>query len=124
MCETNCAAILSALERVRAPAQPGEYDLHALIAAALFCAGIPCAHEYRLAPRCRIDFLCAGVGIEVKKGRPPRAALEKQIARYLASPEISALIVVAQRAVSLPGVIGGKRVHVLSLNRLWGVALP
>lgn len=124
MYETTLSEILSALEGVRAPALPGEYDLHALIAAALLEAGISCAHEYRLAPRCRIDFLAGRVGIEVKKGRPPRAALMRQLRRYLDSGEIDALVVVTQRAVSLPGAIGGKQVHLLSLNRLWGVALP
>ena len=98
--------------------------MHGLIAAALSRAGISCAHEYRLAPRCRIDFLCGRVGIEVKKGRPLRGALEKQVGRYLKSEEVDCLIVVSQRAVSLPDAIEGKRVHVLSLNRLWGVALP
>lgn len=122
----NCAAeeILAALQSVRAPAQPGEYDLHGMIASALSRAGIMCAHEFRLAPRCRIDFLCGSVGIEVKKGRPLRGALTKQVARYLESEAVSCVIVVMQRAVALPEYIGGKRVYVVSLNRLWGVALP
>jgi hypothetical protein len=124
MCESSMARILSALKCVRAPAQPGEYDLHSLIAAALTGAGISYAHECRLAPRCRIDFLAEGVGIEVKKGRPDRNQLARQIARYLASDELEALIVVTQRAVLLPDEIGGKRVRLVSLNRLWGVALP
>ncbi len=116
--------ILRALEAVRAPAQPGEYDLHSLIETALSRAEISCAHECKLAPRCRIDFLAGRVGIEVKKGRPDRNALLRQIARYLASNELDALIVVTQRAVSLPEAIGGKPVRLVSLNRLWGVALP
>ena len=122
MCDAT--SILAALESVRAPAQPGEYDLHSLISAALSGAGISCAHELRLAPRCRIDFFAEGVGIEVKKGRPDRNALAGQIARYLASAEVEALVVVTQRAVPLPESIGGKRVRLVSLNRLWGVALP
>jgi hypothetical protein len=124
MCDTTILRILSALEGVRAPAQPGEYDIHCLIESALSRAGISCAHEYRLAPRCRIDFFVGGVGIEVKKGRPARAALERQLKRYLASGELEALVVVTQRAVSLPDAIGGKSVRLVSLNRLWGVALP
>lgn len=116
--------ILSALNEVRAPAQPGEYDLHALISAALSRAGICCAHEYKLQPRCRIDFFAEKVGIEIKKGRPDRNALARQIARYLASGELEALVVVTQRAVSLPDEIYGKPVRLVSLNRLWGVALP
>lgn len=124
MCDMTLSRILSALEGVRSPAQPGEYDLHVLISAALSGAGIPCAHEYKLAPRCRIDFFAEGVGIEVKKGRPDRNALARQIERYLASSELGALVVVTQRAVFLPDEIGGKPVRLVSLNRLWGVALP
>jgi hypothetical protein len=124
MCEIDVARIIAALETVRAPAMPGEYDLHGMIAAALEGAGIPCVHEYRLAPRCRIDFLCGNVGIEVKKGRPVPAQLRKQLSRYLASDEVSQVVVVMQRAVGMPETISGKRVHVVSLNMNWGIALP
>ena len=37
---------------------------------------------------------------------------------------LDALVVVMQRAVALPSEIGGKPVCQVSLNRLWGVALP
>ena len=46
--------ILSALSAVRVPAAPGEYDLHALIAAALDEAGIAYAHEAKLADGARM----------------------------------------------------------------------
>lgn len=118
------AAVSRALAGLRVPAQPGEYDLHTLIAEALRAEGLEFAHEYRLAPRCRIDFKVGSVGIEVKKGRPDARALAAQLARYLAADELSALVVVMQRAVSLPERIAGKPVILISLNRLWGVALP
>lgn len=124
MCEYDVARIIAALETVRAPAMPGEYDLHGMIARALEGAGVACVHEYRLAPRCRIDFLCGQVGIEVKKGRPAPAQLKRQLARYLASDEVREIVVVMQRAVHMPETISGKRVHVVSLNMNWGVALP
>ncbi|MBR1558945.1 MAG: hypothetical protein IJ646_01755 [Clostridia bacterium] len=120
----NVAPIIEALSAVRTPAQPEEYDIHAQVAAALGAAGIPFIHEYRLAPRCRIDFLVGRVGIEVKKGRPASAELQRQLRRYLASDELDAVIVVAQRAMRLPATIAGKPVHLVSLDRLWGVALP
>ncbi len=116
--------IKRAIGMLRAPAMPGEYDLHALINEALTHAGIEHAHEYRLAPRCRIDFKAGRIGIEVKKGKPDARTLAAQITRYLASEELSALVVVMQRAVFVPERIGGKPVIVVSLNRLWGVALP
>lgn len=124
MCEREFAEIISALSDLRAPVLPGEYDLHALIADALTTAGIPCRHEYPLGPRRRIDFLCGRIGVEVKKGRPVPSGLKKQITGYLESDELDGLIVVVQRAVILPDVINRKPVRLVSLNMLWGVALP
>ena len=74
--------------------------------------------------RRRIDFLAGTIGIEVKKGRPDRRTLLAQITRYLESGRLSEIVVVMQRAVSLPERVLGRRVTVVSLNRLWGVALP
>ena len=103
--------ITTALSGIRTPAAPGEYDLHAEVSAALTTAGIGHSHEYRLAPRCRIDFLAGRIGIEIKKGRPVPSELREQLARYLTSEELDAIIVVAQRAgVPLP------------LVRIWGTS--
>ncbi len=116
--------VVAALATVRVPAQPEEYHIHAAVAEALAGAGLECAHEYRLGPRCRIDFAVGRVGIEVKKGRPAAARLVKQLGRYLESDALDGVIVVTQRAVPLPASIRGKPVRQISLNRLWGVALP
>ncbi len=106
--------------------QPGlpEMALHACIAEGLRGAGFPLVHEARLGPRCRIDFLVDDVGIEIKCGKPPRRTLLAQLARYAAGSQIHSLIVVVERSAHLPTIIGGKPCHVLSLNRLWGIALP
>lgn len=124
MKDPQIAAIVEALAAVRMPAQPGEYDIHSQIAEALKAAGLDYAHEYKLGPRRRIDFIVCRVGIEVKKGRPAASALTEQLRRYLVSDELDAVIVVTQRALPLPKTIGGKPVVIVSLNRLWGVALP
>lgn len=116
--------IVCALSDIRIPAMPGEYDLHADVSAALTRAGISHIHEYRLAPRCRIDFVAGSIGIEIKKGRPAPAALKEQLTRYLHSDELDAVVVVVQQTVNLPQTIFGKPVNLVSLNRLWGVALP
>ena len=118
------APILSALSAVRMPAQPEEYDIHAAVAKALADAGLEYEHEYRLGPRRRIDFRVGRVGIEVKKGRPATSQLTEQLRRYLESDDLDAVIVVTQRVTSLPRTLGGKPVCLVSLNRLWGVALP
>lgn len=116
--------IAEALARLRVPALPGEYDIHSEIDRILTDAGIEHAHECPLAPRCRIDFVAGRVGIEVKKGRPQPSALRRQAARYLQSDRLDAMIIVSQQAVPMPDTLAGKPVCVLSLNRLWGVALP
>lgn len=116
--------ITAALCSVRVPAMPGEYDLHGMIAAALTEAGLEYVHEYKLAPRCRLDFMCSGIAIEVKKGRPKSAELMRQLARYMEHDEVREMVVVVQKRVWLPDTICGKRVRLVALNMLWGVALP
>ncbi len=124
MTDAMIGRIANAIAAVRMPARPEEYDIHAAVARALADAGLEYAHEYRLGPRRRIDFKVGRIGIEVKKGRPAPAQLREQLARYLASDALDAVIVVTQRVTRLPERIDGKRVYIISLNRLWGVALP
>lgn len=116
--------IVSVLSMLRLPAMPGEYDIHRQISDILIENGFDFRHEYHLAPRCRIDFRVGSIGIEVKKGRPASSQLIKQLRRYLESPELDGMIVIMPRLVRLPSQIAGKPVYILSLNRLWGVALP
>ena len=122
--ERDIAAVVAALSAVRMPAQPEEYDIHRAVADALTAAGLDYEHEYRLGPRRRIDFRVGRVGIEVKKGRPASSELAAQLRRYLASDALDGVVVVTQRVTALPATISGKPVHIVSLNRLWGVALP
>ena len=117
-------SIIAAIEAVRVQAQPEEYDIHLQIAKALAQAGIDAQHEYKLGPRCRIDFWVDCIGREIKKGRPSAAALRTQLTRYLSFDALEAVIVITQQAVFLPKQISGKPVYEVSLNRLWGVALP
>ena len=122
--DQSIARVASALAAVRVPAQPEEYDIHSAVAWALSDAGLEYEHEYRLGPRRRIDFRVGRVGIEVKKGRPAASRLAEQLRRYLESDDLDAVVVVAQRVTALPRAIAGKPVCLVSLNRLWGVALP
>lgn len=124
MTDATIERIIDAIAAVRMPAQPEEYDIHAAVARALTEAGLEYDHEYRLGPRRRIDFRVGRIGIEVKKGRPASAQLRAQLARYLESDALDAVIVVTQRVTRLPERIDGKPVYIISLNRLWGVALP
>ena len=82
------------------------------------------APSARLAPRCRVDFLVDGVGVEVKRGKPDKRRLAEQCRRYLSQDALEALILVVDTHVDLPGELCGKPVAVVALNRLWGIALP
>ena len=115
--------VYEALTALRAPLQQGEYDLHRLVMDALDIAGIPWAHEVQLGPRCRIDLMCGGVGIEIKRGRVEKARLMNQLRRYAACERVESLILVTEKTVALPRTIGGKPVRLICLNRLWGIAL-
>ena len=120
---SDAKMILEALSGIRIDPQPGEFEIHAAVGKALENAGIEYIHECRLAPGRRIDFLCGSIGIEIKKSRPAAALLRQQIARYLESDMLSEMIVVFQKPCFLPDRVLNKPVHVLALNRLWGVAL-
>ncbi len=115
--------VCAALRTIRAPLQRGEYDLHGLIRLALADSGLFPSHEVRLAPRCRIDFLCGTVGIEIKRGRVEKARVLSQLRRYAQSEEIGSLVLVSEKSLDLPASLGGKPLRVICLNRLWGIAL-
>ena len=123
LCE-KLGAIRRAIETLRIPLTDSEYQLHELIAAALADGGFVVRHEVSLAPRCRIDFLIDGVGIEVKRGKPDRRRLLEQCRRYLDQPALEALILVVDTRVALPDALCGKPIAVIGLNKLWGIALP
>ena len=115
--------IIQALQALRVPIQQGEYDLHHLVMEVLDQANICYQHEVKVAPRCRIDLMCGSIGIEMKRGKPEKSSLMRQLSRYAQSDQISALIVVAERSVDLPHTLVGKPVRLICLNRLWGIAL-
>ena len=118
------ARVVRAMQTIRCGAACTEEELHALAARALEESGLEARHEVRLAPRCRIDFMSDGVGIEIKKNRPDRAKLIAQLTRYAQCDQVEALVAVAPRGVNLPRVIAGKRVTLVALERLWGISLP
>ena len=115
--------IIEAISQLRAPLQQGEYDLHRLVMDALDAAALPWEHEVRLAPRCRIDLMCGGVGIEIKRGAVDKARILEQLRRYAACERVEGLILVTEKTVPVPHTIGGKPVRLICLNRLWGIAL-
>ncbi len=115
--------VAGALRCLRVPLQRQETDLHALVAGALARTGLPVEHEKKLAPRCRIDFLCGAVGVEIKRGPQQKARVLGQLRRYAASGQVAALILVTERNLDLPDTVGGVPLRTVCLSRLWGIAL-
>ena len=115
--------IIEAISALRAPLQQGEYDLHRLVMDALDAAALPWEHEVKLAPRCRIDLMCGGVGIEIKRGKVEKARIIEQLRKYAECPQVQGLILVTEKTVPVPHTIYGKPVRLVCLNRLWGIAL-
>ncbi len=116
--------IVAAIREIRAPVTISEQELHDLVAQALNDKLIPNRHEVMVAPRCRIDFLAQGVGIEIKRKRPNLKALMSQLTRYLASPMVQSLLLITERDPGVPETLLGKPLKVISLSTLWGIAVP
>ena len=116
--------VLEALRAMRPPFALYEMDIHKMVEACLRDAGIAFAHEASIGKGCRIDYLAGDVGIEIKKGRPVRNALLRQLARYASCEAVASVILVTQRSVKLPKAVAGKPLHLIVLPQLWGVALP
>lgn len=116
-------AVEAALRTLRVPLLRQETDLHALVSEALARTGLPLAHEKTLAPRCRIDFLCGSVGVEVKRGPQQRARVLAQLRRYAAAGQVGALVLVTERNLDLPDNVLGIPLRTVCLSRLWGIAL-
>lgn len=116
--------VLEMLRALRVPLSTDEYELHRQIAALLTEKGFSFEHEKQLMPRCRIDFVVDGIGIEVKRGRPNKTSLLRQAERYLASGLLSGIILVCEQGLDMPETLRGLPCRVLSLRRLWGPANP
>ncbi|MBN1777495.1 MAG: hypothetical protein JW811_05170 [Clostridiales bacterium] len=117
-------AVLGALREIRIPYVLFEMDIHYHVREALAAGDIAFTHEAKLGKGCRIDYLAGGVGIEIKKGKPNKKRLMKQLERYLAHDGIESIVVVSWFNVRIPPEINGKRAEQVVLSQLWGVSLP
>lgn len=96
-----------------------EIGLHEGIAQVLTDSGIFFDREYVAGPQDRFDFLVAsGIVVEAKiKGSLPQAL--RQIARYAARDDVTAVILVTTRfwgSGRLPSVIHGKPIRLVKLR--------
>jgi hypothetical protein len=77
------------------------------------------SREHRLSTADIPDFFIAGVVVEVKMNAARAASILKQLTRYAVHPEVSAVILVSNRATHLPATVEGKPLHMVSLGRAW-----
>jgi hypothetical protein len=115
--------VAAAIRTIRIDPATDEFQIHEVIKSALLVRGIGYDHEYKLAPRNRIDFLTHnGVGVEVKKGKPNSIEVLRQIERYIKFPEVKALILVIERYQDVPEELHDKPCLSIGLNKLWGIS--
>lgn len=113
---------VQALKNLRLHVVKEEHYIHEQIKKTLTHNGIEFTHEYYLGPSNRVDFLTkGGTAIEVKKGRPNKTSLLKQIERYLSFENVKSIIVIVEKGMDFPKEINKKKVLLISLNRLWGL---
>lgn len=78
------------------------------------------SREHRLSAGDIPDFLTHGaVAVEIKGPHHRGPAVERQLARYAAHPEVKVIILVTARAMTMPPLIGVKPVRVINLGRAW-----
>ena len=83
------------------------------------CPDLVVSREHRLSHRDIVDFLAGSVAIEIKmNGAAPRPIL-RQLERYAAFPDVSAVILVSNRAIAAPATVCGKPLYVVSLGKAW-----
>ncbi len=122
--EMEMGELVRILKKLRIPYTADEYSIHERIGRILSEHELTYTHEAVIGSRCRIDFLCGGIGIEVKRGKPDKKRVLAQCSRYAACEAVQGIILVIDTAVKLPSAVNGKPLTVIGLNSLWGIALP
>lgn len=124
---TSLAAVVASVRRLRVANMDREFDLQGVLAQQLGSDGIPYEREFRLGPGNVIDFYIpgAGVGIEVKKGKPHSTArVLAQVERYAAFACVKAIVVAVEGKVHANATTrNGKPVVIMNLAKQWGVTL-
>ncbi|MBE5760803.1 MAG: hypothetical protein E7334_02255 [Clostridiales bacterium] len=120
---TDVNSIISALKNIRAPGVIDELELQETVRQALDDAKIEYKKEARIDKGCRVDFFIDGIVLEVKARIRPSSVLKKQLSKYASCQCVKELILVSNERASVPGIIMGKKVHVLLLKSLWGISV-
>lgn len=116
--------IVESLNNLRVMPVSYEFQIYEDIEKILVERSIPYNREVKIGKNSRIDFLCDRVGIEVKKGKPNRKKVERQVSRYCGSAMIDSLILIVERSLfGHLNEVRGKKVYYIALNKLWGLSV-
>lgn len=116
--------LIGILSQLRVNVATDEYEIQEKIEDLLDANGVSYKKEHRLAPRNRVDFLTdAGIAIEVKKGKPNRLVVQRQLERYASFDQVKAVILVVETSLRVPKTVNGKPCTSFGLHKLWGIAL-
>lgn len=113
----NTTELLSTLRRQRFCLH-SEKALQADIEDYFIKSAIEYQREVRLSPRDIIDFLVGGLGIEVKLAGSAKD-IYRQLERYSYHEEVSEIVLVTNRIITLPKTINSKPSHVINLGAAW-----
>lgn len=116
--------VIDSLKHLRVKKRMDELEIHQLIEDQLKADKISFRREKIIKRGSRLDFYVeGGIVIEVKKRRPNKKSIIRQLEKYTASEKVKAVILVIERFMDLPESINGKPVRVVSLRKLWGIAI-
>jgi len=116
--------LINILKQLRVSVTSNEYSLQNKIAELLRINGVSFTKEHKLGRGNRVDFLTSdGIAIEIKKGKPNKAAVHNQLYRYAEYGEIQGIILVVETSLIVPREVAGKPCRALGLQKLWGIAL-
>lgn len=119
----DVAEVLAVLRKLRVNYIREEYELQNEIAKLLEDHNVPFIKEYKLGPRNRVDFYINGIVLEIKKAKPNRERVIRQLMRYAEYEEVTGLILVIERSMDIPDEINSKKCISFGLNKQWGIAL-
>lgn len=118
---------VSLVSRVIGLIQRGRFDLSSEkslqegIASVLSVAGVPFEREHRLAPGDIPDFFVeGGIVIECKMhGKSRKMEVFRQLSRYAAHADVTAIVLASNMSIGLPPDIAGKPLYSASISRGW-----
>lgn len=98
-----------------------EKETQADMAKAFSAAGLDFVREHRLCAEDIPDFWSPSTGltIEVKLNHAPRAAVLRQLDRYIQHPKVTAIVLASNRAIAIPHTVNGKPAAFISLGTAW-----